>query len=305
MNISKITLGTAQIGYHYGIANISGKPSFSSSIQILEYAWNNGINSFDTAPAYGNSEKIIGSFIYTKSIDVNHLIIISKLSPIGSVRNNTYDNIYKFIKNQIMQSLYDLKIKKIPIFLLHRASDMFLKDGIVIECLEQLKREGLVERIGISIYCPEEGEEALKFNEIDVIQVPINIFDHRLIKTNLLEKLKKKKYIIFARSIFLQGLFFIPPKKLPNYLRYASEPIKKFNNLINDYKIDIVSACILFARDLPGITSLVLGAEKIEQISKNIEGINKDPLPNDFNKIIFEEFKDLPEKLINPSLWNK
>ena len=83
MKISKLILGTAQLGLKYGIANINGKPDFKKSLNLLEFAWTNGINTFDTAPTYGNSEKILGKFISTKNKNEKKIfVIITKLQSI-------------------------------------------------------------------------------------------------------------------------------------------------------------------------------------------------------------------------------
>lgn len=305
MFISKITLGTAELGLNYGIANRTGKPNFQSSNEILKYSWNNGINTFDTAPVYGNSEKIIGSFISSKIRNkIDNLVVVSKL-PITKINKKlTFDILYAHIKNQVNQSIENLKIKQIPIYLLHHAPDLLLNNGLVIDCLNQIKKDGLIDRFGIFVYNPEEVKTSLKFKEINVIQVPINIFDPRLIKSKLLKELKKRGYIIFARSIYLQGLFFISPEKLPKNLEVAKEPLKKLRNLIKDYQIDIAKLALLFVRDLPEITSIVIGAEKVEQVANNINLLKEKPLSNEIRQKILDEFSDLSEDITNPSYWN-
>ena len=177
---------------------------------------------------------------------------------------------------------------------------------MIIECLEEIKNEGLIEHIGISIYTPEEAEEALKFREIYVIQVPINIFDQRLIKTGMLKRLKKKNYIIFARSIYLQGLFFLSPEdeKLQNNVE-AKAPLKRLHNLSKEYDIHISPLALSFVNSVPEIDSMVIGSEKIEQIAENLEILNGEPLKIEIYKLIIEEFSEISETVINPSLWNK
>lgn len=305
MKISKITLGTAQLGTKYGIANVNGKPDFKTAIQILNYSWKNLINTFDTSPVYGNSEKIIGSFISSiNKSNIDKPLVITKLPAINKKDNLNFKFLYNSIKEQIKQSLYNLKIEKIPFYLIHHAPDIFFKEGLIIECLSQLKEEGLIERIGVSVYKTEEVEFSLEFKEINVIQIPINIFDHRFIKAGLLKRLKKKNLIVFARSIYLQGLLFVPPEKLPNNLEFARKQLISLRNLIGDYNIDINKLAFLFVRDLPEITSLVIGAEKIEQISKNLALLNEEPLPNEIRERINNQFSDVDEKIINPSFWN-
>jgi len=305
MLISKITLGTAQLGMDYGIANISGKLDFSVAFNILDYSWKNGINTYDTSPLYGNSEEIIGSFLSSRIKEKKNLTVISKLSTVDKKLDPTFGNYYKYIKKMIKKSLNNLKIKSIPIYLLHHAPDIYIKDGLVIKCLNQIKKEGLIKQIGISIYNLKEVKEALKFREIDVIQLPLNIFDHRLIKSGLLKKLNKYGYSIFARSIYLQGLFFLSPEKLPDYLKIAKQPLLKLRDLAKEYSIDIAKLAFLYVRDLPEITSLVIGAENINQLANNLKYLDDKPLSSKLSNIITEEFSDLSDKIINPSLWNK
>lgn len=307
LNISKIILGSAQLGMDYGIANKYGKPDFKSSINILNYAWSNGINTFDTSPQYGNSEKIIGSFISDKiNTPEKTLYIISKLPKININSDLTFDNLYNYIKKKINQSLNNLKLKKIPIYLIHHVPDIFLKNGLIVDCLEQIKNEGLIDIFGLSIYKPEDIEISLKYKEIKAIQLPINIFDHRLIRKGYLKKLKKKGYIILARSIYLQGLFFLSTEELKEKnLEIAKEPLLRLSNIIDEYKIDIAKLAFLFVRDLPEITGLIIGAEKIEQVENNLKLLNEEPLSNKIYDRIIEDFSDLPEKLINASLWEK
>lgn len=305
MPISKISLGTAQLGMEYGIANVDRKPDFSIAINILDYSWKNGINSFDTSPLYGNSEEIIGSFISSRIKKKKNLTIISKLPSVDKKLDFTYNNLYNYIVKKIKKSLNKLKLNCIPIYLLHHAPDIYIKDGLVIKCLNQIKKEGLIKQIGISTYNLKEVKETLKFREIDVIQLPLNIFDHRLIKSGLLKKLNKYGYSIFARSIYLQGLFFLSPEKLPDYLKIAKQPLIKLRDLAKEYSIDIAKLAFLYVRDLPEITSLVIGAENINQLANNLKYLDEKPLSSELSKIIIEEFSDQSDKIINPSLWNK
>jgi len=305
MQISKITLGTAQLGMNYGIANINGKPDFNDAFNLLDYSWKNGINTYDSSPLYGNSEEIIGSFISANIKEKKTLIVISKLSKIDKKLDPTYDNYYKFIKKNIMKSLNTLKINCIPIYLLHHAPDIYIKDGLVIRCLNQIKKEGLIKRIGLSIYNIKEAEKALKFREIDIIQSPLSIFDHRLIDFGLLKKFHKFGYLIFARSIYLQGLFLLSPEKLPDYLKIAKKPLLKLRGFAKEFSIDIAKLAFLYVRDVPEITSLVIGVENKNQLVNNLKFLDEKPLTSEIFKNISEEFCDLSEKIINPSLWNQ
>lgn len=303
---SRLTLGTAQLGMNYGIANVNGKPKKNTAYSILNYSWKNGINTYDTAPVYGNSEKIIGNFFSEKSKnEKKNLNIISKYPGILEEKVISWKNLYTQIKDRIIRSLNNLKIKTLPIYLLHRFDDLFINNGIIIECLKKIKNEGLINHIGVSVYHPTEVKYSLRLEEIEVIEVPINIFDQRLINLGLLDKLRKNNYTIFGRSIFLQGLFFLDPEKIPRYLKIARKPLMQLRNISKEYNIDIAELALLFVRDLPQITSIIVGTENLQQLKENIEISKSSPLKSSIRKKILKEFSNLPEKLLNPSKWNK
>lgn len=303
LKISKLSLGTAQLGYNYGIANTIGKPGLEQSLDILKTAVNAGINCFDTALSYGDSEEVIGSFISTK-INRDTPIIITKLKPLGFNNKTNPVEIYNEVKNNVLTSMQRLKIKRIPFYLLHKASNMVENDGLIVHSLAQLKDEELIEKIGVSVYSPEEVEKAIDIGEFDAIQIPINIFDHRLIRTGLLNNLKQHNFIVFARSVFLQGLFFLNSTDLPNNLKLASTPIEILRKISEEYKIGVDELAFTFVRDLPGISSAVIGAETSAQVQRNCSLVDYPKLSKELTREIFESFSDLPVKILNPALWN-
>ena len=96
--MSRLCIGTAQFGMRYGIANATGKVGFDSIIQIIDYSVSNGIEFFDTAQSYGDSEILLGNAIDV--LKLNHKAkIISKLSPeispenVNSIFNNSLKNL--------------------------------------------------------------------------------------------------------------------------------------------------------------------------------------------------------------------
>lgn len=303
MHISQLTLGTAQLGFNYGVANRNGKPDRRESIKILNIAASHGINCFDTAPSYGDSEEIIGSFIFSCLDFSEPPIIVTKLTSINLTGNVTFDSIYYLVRDRVIKSIAQLQLEKIPIYLLHRASDIDIYDGFIIESLLRLKNEGLLGLVGVSVYSPEEVEHALESKGLEAIQVPINIFDHRLIRRGLLEQLKEKNFIVFARSVFLQGLFFLDPDKLPPGLEHAREHLRRLRELSYVREISIAKLALTFVRDLPGITSVITGAETPNQVEENIDLMKSPPLPSELREEITSIFSNLPLELINPSLW--
>ena len=137
------------------------------------------------------------------------------------------------------------------------------------------------------------------------VTVTAPIFDNRLIKLGLLKELKNKKYTIFARSIYLQGLFFKNPEQLPNNLEIAGDALLKLINITKKYDLDIANLALLYVRDILEVDSIVIRHENFDQISENLNILKLKPLSRVIRAEILEKFSDLSEKIINPSLWNR
>lgn len=299
MNISKITLGTAQLGMQYGIANKT-KPDLRKSNQILNYAINHGINSFDTAQIYGDSEQILGNFFKTKKKTPT---IISKLPKIKlEKRNPSFQEVYDSIKEMIEESTQKLQMKKLSICLLHNPLDLDRYNGLVEKSLIKLKENNLVNKIGISAYTSKEVERFLENKKLETIQIPINVLDTRLIKNGLLQELNSEKKIVFARSIFLQGLLILNKNKLPKKISRISKHLSKVEEICDENNLTIQQLAFLFVRDLKEITSLTVGVDSVSQLKENIRILSMPTLSTS----VYEEILNIgkiPDKLLNPSKW--
>lgn len=287
--ISKLTLGTAQLGQKYGIANTIGKPSERTAVAILSTALDNGINCIDTAPVYGDSEKIIGKYF---SYHPRRCTVITKLPSLNIKEWSKIEYEIKTVRDWWQRSSIDLGMVPIPIYMVRDLSEL----DIIYKDLIELKRERLVSKFGVSIYKPSELEKALQYDIFEALEIPINLFDHRFIP--YLPKLKGK--IVFARSVFLQGLLMANP-----YLHFpiTYEPLSKLKKVCNEFGTNIREAAVSFVRDLPNITSLVIGTETVNQVLDNVELIKSLPLSDNLHNYILSEFADMPLEVIDPRRW--
>ena len=302
-NLSKITLGTAQLGTNYGIANKKGNLTDEDAIQLLQTAWDYNIRSFDTAPAYGESERRLGMFIKNNklNLDLKSFCICTKIGITKS--DGTKKEIYEEIRASITKSLQLLNLNKIGICLLHKTRDMY--NDFVIDNLEKIQEEGMIEKFGVSVYTPKEVEDFIEKDIFKVIQIPFNIFDQRLIHLGLLDRLSLKKVIVFARSAFLQGLFFLNRDTLPIYVKPAREYLLKLDMISEKYGLSVNELSLRFMKSFRQIDSVILGMETLDQISENCKIFEKPILDKELIDELLFEFKDIPESIINPSLWKK
>jgi aryl-alcohol dehydrogenase-like predicted oxidoreductase len=182
---------------------------------------------------------------------------------------------------------------------LHRPEQLKFSVGKkIINTLKNLKRRGLVEKVGISIYGPNELETLIENFSIDIVQIPINIFDRRIISTGWLSKLKKLGIEVHARSVFLQGLLLMNRLELPeNFLSQKNLWIRWYQWLKEQNDIEPIKACLGFISSLKDVDRIIVGVNNVRQFEEVLKVINN-PLDIDY-----PNFECQDEKLLNPSNW--
>lgn len=302
-----MTLGTVQMGMNYGISNFSGKISEHESIEIIRQSITEGIEYIDTASAYGDSEKIIGKAL--KNGWSNRVKVITKLNPFSEIESCDDEMTWKFAtRASVFKSCFNLGLKKIDTLMLHRASH--LKNIFIMNELQNLRQEGVIKNIGISVQSPLELENALDCNEVSIIQMPFNILDYRWDK--LIPKIVKEKegrsLLIHARSSLLQGLLQSSDEKMWNCSGISNykKIISWLNNTCKEhYKISVTDLCIGYVNSQPWVDSVVIGVDSLSHLYSNLQSISM-PLINDHNLNIIKNNKPyIDESGLNPSEWKE
>ena len=283
----KLVLGAVQFGKNYGLVN--GKKIDSSELKKIEkLVIKSKIKYIDTATSYGVSEKIIGNSKLKK------LHIITKIK----LPNKKNIDVKKWLLNEISKSLSKLKIKKIYGILIHNYKDLLGKYGKnYLFSLQELKKKKIIKKIGISVYDIKEIEKIWKFWKPDLIQVPFNPIDNRILDSGWLNILKKFKVKIFARSIFLQGLLIHNDSTLRINKKYKIL-LNKFKNWCFRNNISLLQACLHFAKQFKKIDYLVVGFNNYNQLKEIIDVFKKKQI------IIPKKFATNKINLIDPRKWN-
>lgn len=296
---NSLCLGTVQFGLDYGINNPNGKPSRQRSLAMLDYAYKRGIRSFDTAAAYGDAEEILGEFIRTRKPE-DEIFITSKLLP-NIIPENEKD-VHGIIKKELKKTLEKLGVQKIYGYYLHTPE--YIYNNEIVKALNKCKEEGLVSKIGVSIY--EEKDAIFAANlPVDIIQIPYSFLDQRLNKTDFFEIAKKNKIEVFARSAFLQGLIFMNDEEIPPKLEKARAYLKEFDEIIGKYGLSRQKAALLFSYKNKNIDHVVFGVDNINQLAEDIDMVEENI---DFEKCLDElknKFVNIEKYIIFPSLWKK
>lgn len=284
--MNKLILGTVQFGLDYGINNISGKPSQIEVFEILDLAFENGIQILDTAIAYGNAIEIIGNYHKQSS---NRFKIISKS------KNTTIDS----IESDIFSSLKDLKIDFFEGYMLHSMVD-YLKAGLVDKLVE-LKLLGKVKKIGVSIYTLDELETLIEDSRIDILQLPFNLLDNHNIKGDLLKQAKLKGKEIHTRSVFLQGLFFKSNEELGTKFESIKSEIVQIKEIALKLNLSIESLALNYCINKEYIDQVLIGVETYAQLKQNLSLVNSSlDIQNEIDSSIFVQNIEM----LNPVNWS-
>lgn len=299
--MAELCLGTAQLGMQYGINNKVGKPQKESVFRILDIAVENNIKIWDTASIYGEAEEILGEYLTCRKKFAQDVKIISKqCNPVEGLDRKTVE---KNIRNELQTSLKRLHRKFLDGYLLHSYREVDNPNPVKI--LRELKDEGLVHKIGISVYEIDEAEKAIEEGSIDYLQMPCSIFDQRGLTSGVFQKAKDKGITVFTRSAFLQGLLMMEEDEIPQYLNGIKEYVSRFKKIIAKYGITRRHAVLKYILSQELIDYMVFGIEKKEQLLEIIDEKRTDSLPQGLIYEIQENFCDIDTELILPIHWKQ
>ncbi|WP_205633449.1 aldo/keto reductase [Methylobacillus sp. MM3] len=284
---SRLALGTAQLGLRYGVANTVGQVPRHAAYSILERAAQAGIDTLDTAIAYGDSEACLGEY------GVADWHVITKLPALP----NTLANVETWVESQVVCSLERLRIPRLGALLLHRPMDLLGERGPqLLQALHSLRQGGLFEAIGVSIYAPDELDRLWKVFRPDLVQVPLNVLDRRLIHTGWLDRLHKVGVRVHIRSVFLQGLLLMSAQSRPDYFQPWRELLDAWSAWCCEHRCSALRSALGFALAQKGVERVIVGVDSISQLEDILEASAQPPLP-------------LPDlysdnlKLLEPSRW--
>jgi len=297
--VSKMTLGTVQLGLAYGIANNAGKPDESKAFSIIDSALNAGVSCLDTASGYGDSEKVIGRYLIARKKERSELIIVSKFK-LGEIRLSDVESV---MMKSVEQSLKNLNTDYLDFLLIHDAKEFSAYGKNITKVYEKLLSRGTIKGAGASCYLFSEIEPLLENEIYHAFQIPVNILDLRITNGDGARKLSNK--LVFARSVFLQGLFFMDPLRLKGNLKEIGKYITTLNNIASEMNISVAQLAVTYAMSLQYIDSLVIGADNPGQVVENAKLVNSEPFSQEVLDSIGGRLKGAPDWLFMPYLWDK
>ena len=298
----ELCLGTVQFGMDYGISG-QKQPSVEQAVEMLDYAVQNGINTIDTANAYGTAEDVVGAFLRKKTVPRESLWIISKFRPnlLDDVKENAY---YAVMKENLTNTLERLGVDYLDTYLLHSAR--YVYNDAIIATLNRFKQEGYTRKVGVSVYEVDEAQKCIERENIDFMQLPYSVFDQRMKAGGVFDLAKKQGNTtqIHSRSAFIQGLILMEENEVPDFLAKARPIVRKISEMCRKYEISRISLAMNYVKQEESISHLVFGVDNIEQLKENIEIFQED-IDRNVIRETSREFSDIEADIVMPSLWKR
>lgn len=258
-----LCLGTAQFGLPYGVTNANGQVPEAGVAQLLNQAGASGIRWLDTAQAYGNAEALLG-----RNLPTGHRFrIISKLAAHSQPFFTALDVVTW--EEDFRRSCELLGLESLDALLLHAPVDLKKPGAAYLEdWLLELQNRGLVKRLGVSIYTADD-LAGINPELLDLVQLPLSLFDQRLIQDGTVANLRARGTKIHARSLYLQGLLLTPAIEWPSWT--SSEMRKHHQNLENlaqNRNCRLIDLVLGFAKAQADLEAVVVGLCSIDELSE-------------------------------------
>lgn len=284
----KLALGTVQFGQSYGVANKVGQVSAADAKAILEYAASNGIKLLDTAISYGESEQRLGE------IGITDWQVVSKIPAVP----DGCGDISGWVSESVRSSLQRLGVPRLYALLLHKPQQLLGADGgRIYAALQKLIENGLVLKVGVSIYAPGELDDLYQRYKFDVVQAPFNLLDRRLIDSGWMSRLADRGAELHVRSIFLQGLLLMPPHERPAKFNRWQALWSGYSEWLRAAKLTPLQACVRYSLSFPEISRVIVGVDNSDQLRTIVEAAGGPML--EFPGALQVHDCDL----LNPSVW--
>ncbi|MCU0800967.1 MAG: aldo/keto reductase [Rhodobacteraceae bacterium] len=284
---SRLALGTVQFGLAYGVSNAAQTATPPDEVdRILALARAAGIDTLDTAIAYGRAEAALGA------CDLRGFRIVTKLPrlPAGTT------DVTGWVAQEMTQSLQRLRVDAVQAVLLHAPDDLFGPQGAALAgALVRLADQGLAGKIGVSVYSCDQLDRCCEVIPVALAQLPCNVLDRTL-------ALRAPGYAaqgveVHARSAFLQGLLLMPQGARHRYFDRWAGLFAQWDDWLGQHALTPEAACINYVRAQAAIARVVIGVETADQLQA-ILAIADSALP---------PLPDWPatglEDLINPARW--
>lgn len=299
VRIPQFTLGTVQLGMDYGLGEFTAKPSEDYAFEILDCAARHGVSMLDTANNYGTSETVIGRWLRSRG-DTADMQVVTKIGPLD---HSSSAALREDILRQTRASMENLGVSQLDVLMIHSFEDYDRDKETCREVFREMREMGWYRLSAISAYSRHD-YRVLAESGFDAVQIPLNVFDWSQIENGGISAMADAGMLIFVRSVFLQGLVFMKPEELDPRMDFCAPYLKRYLALCREFGVSPAALAVSFALSVPGVRSVVLGVQRVEQLESNCELmeqlISLSPAQMDS---LHAAFRGIDPRVVNPGCW--
>jgi 1-deoxyxylulose-5-phosphate synthase len=267
LSVSQISFGTVSLGVPYGIGvkNKTDMVSQQEAIKLLQSAQEKGINFYDTARSYGNSEEIIGKAFKNKR---EQIVLATKCGYFLDKQGNIYPKaeLKKTFEQSIAKSLKALQTDYIDLYMSHIGSRQVINNNDVMDVMLKFKQQGLAKALGISTYTYEETVDAIDNEVWDVIQLPFNLMNQE--HSKLFDYAVKKGKGIVVRSVLFKGVLTDRGRNLHPALKDVEKHRQIYKPYLNKFNINLSELAVRFALSYKQVSSVLIGIDSPQYLNQ-------------------------------------
>lgn len=301
LKLSVFSLGTVQLGMDYGLGEHTSKPKKEYAFEVLNSACKHGVNMLDTANNYGDSEKVVGEWL-SRIEEKDRPLIVTKIGPFD---HSSPEILKEDILKQTEKCLETLGVSQIDILMVHNFEDYEQDSEIMRDTFAELKKSGVIRYSALSAYSHND-YRMIAASGFDAVQIPLNVFDWQKIENGEIQAIVDAGMMIFVRSVFLQGLIFLKPEDVEPRMDFCRPYLEKYLNLCEEFSISPAVLAISYVLSVPGVTTVVLGCQTVEQMEDNCKMIEEvRTLSKEQIKKLHDAFSKIDPRVVDPRQWNR
>lgn len=299
MEVSEISFGCVELGIPYGIGVKSRKDMLSEkqAVDLLHEAVAQGINLFDTAPAYGASEEILGKAFEHRRDDV---LICTKCPPLTDETGDVLRGrvLRKTLEQSLMKSLTALRSDHVDIYMLHQVSEPVLHSEEVVHLFDEFKRHGLIRAAGASTYPGGITGHVIDTGNWDVLQIAFNLMDQR--EGPFIERARTAGIGVLVRSVLFKGILTDRGRDLHPELRSVEQHRHVYQAFLSG-DITLADLATRYVLSKEGVSSALLGIDRKQYLDSALHAARQQLLSPDVvagcDALAFHDakFLDLPK----------
>lgn len=301
LQVSAITLGTVSLGVEYGIEAPGefGRPAEADSIRLLQQAADAGINLFDTAPAYGESERLLGQALGRR----DDCIIATKVSIPQDADGRSLHGIslWQALEASLENSMRALQRDVLGIVQIHNATLDVIAQGEMAEGLLGARQEGKVRFLGASVYTEAEALAVIEAGYFDVLQVAYNVLDQRM-AWRVFPAAEQAGVGVIVRSALLKGTLTAKAQWLPPELAELRQAAERARDVLAGSWQSLPEMALRFCLSASQAATVLVGVRTFEELRQALSVAEAGQLSEEMlTQTAALALAD--ERLLNPLYW--